>query len=235
MTVRIQYASQLFLSFSKTLNLKPSAPYLALAGNNFRHSSSLNADHLKTLSRLWEKVFIIPGPLEYSYYGLQNPQEMNKCEEALMKEITPYTNLHYLNQNSISVSNQIQVSGLIKWPMTQEFITTDPVGGCIKPKYKLHCGALYEEETEWLHSEIQENSHKKHIIISYMCPTIYGVNSAFEYSPYIPLETYRQPITGLIYGVPKKAFTGYCKYKNTFLACNSKDAPGYYEGMIVHL
>jgi hypothetical protein len=238
MTPRLQYASQLFLSFNKQLNLKPVAPYLALAGNNFRHSSPLNAEHLKRLSQGWEKVFIVPGHLEYSYYGLSVQIDMNECEGMLVEEISTYGNLHYLNQNSINVNNQIQVSGLMKWPLISEFIICDPIGKYIKPKYKLQCEAWHEEEAEWLHSVIQANSHKKHIIISYTCPLIncLGFNKNIKYySQYIPLERYEQPIAKWIYGIPHVAFTGYCTHTNTFLACNSKDAKGYYEGMVTHL
>jgi hypothetical protein len=71
-----------------------------------------------------------------------------------------------------------------------------------------------------------------------MCPAVDGLGlnkNARDYSPYIPLEIYKQPITKWIYGISQTAFTGYCKHNNTFLACNSKDAKGYYEGMVTHL
>jgi hypothetical protein len=70
-TFRIQYLSNLFLGTSKGLQnpakqIQPNAPILALLGNIGRAECPETTDFLKWTESKFQRIFWIPGPLEYS-------------------------------------------------------------------------------------------------------------------------------------------------------------------------
>ena len=70
-TFRIQYLSNLFLGTSRALQnpantIQPNAPVLALLGNIGRAGCPQTTDFLKWAESNFQRIFWIPGPLEYS-------------------------------------------------------------------------------------------------------------------------------------------------------------------------
>ena len=67
--MKIQYVSQIFnvaqrLPFGTLI--KPSAPILVLAGNCVQPWTEAGCEFLKNAAHSFDKVFVIPGPAEYS-------------------------------------------------------------------------------------------------------------------------------------------------------------------------
>lgn len=248
----VQYASQLFLSFKSTTTaeqiIKPSAKTLVLAGNCFRHASQYNKDWLKYLSSSWQDVCIIPGLLEHSWLGLRQEVDIDESEKRLKEEIAKYKNIHYLNRNSVNVSDGIRVSGFLKWPNYIEHQVGDPASSAIKHEYIMHTKLWKQEDDEWVREAINDAEYSTipHIMASYYCPISYMVGSKHIqpkkaqvepsfYSPYYGLYKYPQPLQAWIFGIPQINITGYCPHNKTFMGCNSLDAPGYYSQMIMHV
>jgi hypothetical protein len=241
---QIQYASQLFLSFSRTLPIKPAAPIIALTGNNFRHSTRLNPAHLKTLSQHWDHVCIIPGLLEYSSDAPHN-LNTDQAETALKEEFAKYKNIHYLNMNSINV-NDLQISGLTKWPSKLDYLEDDRALKKLQPSYKLNSHYWKQEEDIWLADTIHHyNNIKSHIMLSYFCPVIDGLGSKYQklqpyqetpsfYSAYYPMHVAPQQLAGWIHGIPNTNVTTMCRHNATFIGCNSYGTPGFYEAMVFY-
>lgn len=249
-TKTIQYASQLFLSFQKCKNpehiLIPSAKTLVLAGNNFRFGSPHNKQWLTHLSKSWDDVCIIPGLLEHSWLGLEKETDIDESEKRIKEEIAPYENIHYLNRQSVNVSDGIRVSGTIRWPNYIENVEDDPASKAIKHSYIMHTKLWKQEEDEWVRDAIlsAEYSIMPHVMASYLCPLPFmvgGKHSVIKanqtdpsfYSLYYALYKYPQPLKGWIFGIPGTTITGNCSHGQTFLGCNSRGAPGYVPQMIM--
>ncbi len=224
MTKIIQYASQLFLSFESSINkqiLKPVAPTLVLAGNNFHCNSQYNRKWLEYLSKSWTNVCIIPGILEHSWVGLKKSTYIDECEQRLREEIAAHSNVHYLNRNSTTVSDGTKISGLIKWP--ELLNKSDKCMKFISYPYKIQIKCWKEEEEEWIRDAVISSGTSNtvpHIMASYSNPYEYLYTNSF-------------PLKGWIYGEPRATLTGYCLNRQTFIGSNSKDGPGYCPEMIM--
>jgi hypothetical protein len=240
MTKIIQYASQLFLSFESSLKaphkiVKPVAATLVLAGNSFCCGSPHNKQWLQFLSNSWTDVCIVPGILEHSWRGLTSPTEIDECEKRLRGEISHYSNIHYLNRNSINLSNGLRISGAIKWPES----IASPDAAFIKHKYGLRPDFWKEEDDEWIRDAIVSATGEAdtHIMVTHYSPLPYMLKEAdrnLEASLYQPLLIYPQSLAGWIYGSQKATTTGYCPHRQTFLGSNSRDGgSGYCPEMIM--
>jgi hypothetical protein len=250
----IQYASQLFLSYQcpSKVNplsiLKPSASTLILSGNCFRQGSHYNKLWFDYISQCWENICIIPGLLEYSWLGLDKEVDINTSEIKLKEEISKYSNIHYLSMNSVEINN-MQISGLTKWPLTINNLEDDIASGYIGPSNMIKPDYWKLEEDEWLNDIIQQYSYhnKPHIIVSYFSPIPSMLNKKYlsEINKDLPFcSLYPQffikkiPVSTWIIGVPNTNITGYCPYGKTFMGCNSRGllkSPGYYEGMVMYV
>jgi hypothetical protein len=254
----IQYASQLFLSFEPVKNptkiIKPVAKTLILAGNNFRFGSKYNKEWLKYLSESWDDVCIIPGILEYSCLGfptktLTTEINIDNAEMILKNEFIDYSNIHFLNRKSVNVSDEIRISGIIRWPNYIETIKDDPAFIGINDSYLKHTKLWKQEDDEWVRETIMnaEYSIIPHVIASYLCPLPHLLGNKHLsiknvklselpfYSLYYALWKYEQPLQGWIYGIPHTNINGYCSHGRTFLGCNSRNGKGYVSQMIMSI
>jgi hypothetical protein len=75
-TFRIQYLSNLFLGTAKSVlqnpakQIQPNAPYLALLGNIGRANCPETKDFLGWAENNFQRIYWVPGPLEYSSHSL---------------------------------------------------------------------------------------------------------------------------------------------------------------------
>jgi hypothetical protein len=96
-TFRIQYLSNLFLGTSKALlnpanMIKPNAPYLALLGNIGRAHCPETLDFLKWSQSKFQRIYWVPGPLEYSsinrFWNTQADETYRFLQDHNLKKIT---------------------------------------------------------------------------------------------------------------------------------------------------
>lgn len=101
----IQYASDLHLEFYKSIDfttiLKPSAKFLALAGDICPPSHHLFADFMKYVANKWDHIYYVPGNHEYytthiSKWRYKTPQTMSEIYTQIQNLIKPYPNIHLL-------------------------------------------------------------------------------------------------------------------------------------------
>ena len=231
---KVQYASNLFLSFkcptkiSPFALLKPSASTLILAGNCFRHNSPVNNAWLYYLSSCWKNVCIVPGMLEYSWFGLHSPVYLNECIDELKYEISTYTNIHYLSMKSINVDS-MYISGTTMWPI--ELSThKDCIVEYISHPYKIQTSSWKYEEEIWLDDIIKQYEYylHPHMVITHNCMMS---SKSLSYNSF---NIYHKPVAAWITGANSNKSGLYGK---TFMCSNSALSTGYYEGMtasIIH-
>ncbi len=113
--MKIQYASQLFkaaqrASFSELL--KPVAPTLVLAGNCIQPFSKEGREFIKNASLSFDKVFVIPGPAEYS----ANPQNCYKQNlTELYHVVYKYPNAYILDNRAYDIDDKTHIAGTTLW------------------------------------------------------------------------------------------------------------------------
>ena len=90
--VRIQYASRLFMNFSR-LKPAPKTDHLVLAGNCVQPNARSIDDIFSYLSNTWTRSYIIPGTLEHSSPPNQ-PQCWQTQAELLRKKAMNYKNVY---------------------------------------------------------------------------------------------------------------------------------------------
>ncbi len=242
----IQYASQLFLSskqFSPTF-IKPTAPILVLAGNNFSLALDqryTTAAWLQHFSKSWENTIIVPGSLEYT--GVNHTvYEMDVLHREFLKS---YPNIHYLSCKTVDLP-QIMISGAKLWG-GRITCNSDSVSHAIHQPYKCNTENLLWkwEEGEWLKDAIQQRAYykKPHIVVTYSVPHP-GILSAADqlrgeslsyYSEFEPLVGHSQPVAGWIFGAPRYTKTSLCHWGKTFMGSNAADGGGFHSGMVMVL
>ena len=112
---KIQVYSDIHIdSWKKIPELIPTANYLFLAGNICQLNNTLFFPFFDYCSKKWEKVFYIPGNIEF--YSLKKNYQTLEFEYNLkIKE--RYKNVFYLNDTFISLDDEIDVYGSIFWPV----------------------------------------------------------------------------------------------------------------------
>jgi hypothetical protein len=229
MTKIVQYASQLFLSYEASFKatnriLKPAASTLVLAGNNFYCNSPHNKQWLQFLSTSWSDICIVPGILEHSWRGLTKATDIDECEKRLRDELSNYSNIHYINRNSVNVKDGLRISGVIKWP--ESIYSTKEA--FLHHKYGLRPDFWKEEDDEWICDAISRAAWEKerHIMVTHYCPLPHMLKNGHnnnDNSLYAPFLLYPQSVAGWIYGSSKTTTTGHCPHGKTFLGSNSRD------------
>jgi hypothetical protein len=118
---KLQYASNFFLNLQKRTEiqtmLKPECKNLALLGNicslDTQESISMYKNFLRYTSYNWDRVYLVPGPYEYSSI---TPKNYKKCLEELYEIKESYNNITILNNSHVVVPNtDIQLIGLTLW------------------------------------------------------------------------------------------------------------------------
>lgn len=113
--MKIQYASQLFkvaqkVSFSELL--KPVAPTLVLAGNCIQPFSKEGREFMKNASLSFDKVYVVPGPSEYSS-NIQNCYKQNLTQ--LYHVVYKHSNAYILDNRSYDIDTKTHIAGTTLW------------------------------------------------------------------------------------------------------------------------
>lgn len=90
----------------------PTAKYLFLVGNICQLNHPLFFKFFDYCAKLWDKIFYIPGNHEF-YCGKKNYNTINF--EYILKFKERYKNIFYLNNNSVSLNDEIDIYGCVFW------------------------------------------------------------------------------------------------------------------------
>jgi len=111
--IQIQIYSDLHIEFMKQIpQIQPTAKYLFLVGDICQLNHPLFFIFFDYCSLRWEKIFYTPGNHEF-YFRKKNYKQINFEYELKLKE--KYKNIFYLNQNSVSLNDEIDVYGCVFW------------------------------------------------------------------------------------------------------------------------
>ena len=111
--ILIQVYSDLHIELMKNFpQLKPTAKYLFLVGDICQLNHPLFFRFFDYCSPLWDKIFYTPGNHEF-YFKKKNYNQLNFEYDLKLKE--RYKNVFYLNRNSVSLNDEIDVYGCIFW------------------------------------------------------------------------------------------------------------------------
>jgi predicted phosphohydrolase len=111
--IQIQVYSDLHIEFLKQIpEIQPMAKYLFLVGDICQLNHPLFFKFFDYCALRWEKIFYTPGNHEF-YSGKKNYKQLNFEYELKFKE--RYKNIFYLNNNSVSVNDEIDVYGSVFW------------------------------------------------------------------------------------------------------------------------
>jgi len=109
----IQIYSDIHLELlDKLPDIKPLTKYLFLAGDISNIKDPKFIPFLNFCSKNWEKTYYIPGNCEY-YSEKQNFNELEFNYKYLFE--TKYKNVFYLNDNFISLNEDINIYGTTLW------------------------------------------------------------------------------------------------------------------------
>jgi len=188
---RIQYASRLFINGTTCLKQKlapaPNAKYLVLAGNCVATDHPTTNPFLSYLSHGWEKVFIVPGPLEHSDLSGRRLCWQTQAEK-LRKQAMFHKNV-FICEQSI---HRLPEFTLIATPLggaylgnPAELIAADPPlrylsasGGNLFNKMRF----INEEDITFLQDSLaQEATSEKPIVVAtYQLPVIHLIGKDKE-------------------------------------------------------
>jgi hypothetical protein len=188
---RIQYASRLFINGTTCLKQKltpaPNTKYLVLTGNCVATDHPTTNPFLSYLSHEWEKVFIVPGPLEHSDLSGRRLCWQTQAEK-LRKQAMLHKNV-YICEHSI---HRLPEFTLIATPLggaylgnPAELIAADPPlrylsasGGNIFNKMRF----INEEDISFLQDSLaQEATSEKPIVVAtYQLPVIHLIGQDKE-------------------------------------------------------
>ncbi len=211
---RIQYASRLFINAATCLKQKlipaPKTKYLVLAGNCLSAAHSTTQPILSYLSANWEKVFIVPGTLEYS-----DQRSQKLCWQSMAEILRKQAMLHknvYICEHSI---HRLPEFTLLATPLGSayignpaELIEADPP----LENMQTNNGNLYnklrfinEEDITFLQEAlIQESLSKKPLVIAtYQLPSIYLIGQD-KIDKIVDGETNPTSLTGTVSFLPPK-------------------------------
>ena len=111
--ITIQIYSDLHIELMKNFpQINPTSKYLFLVGDICQLNHSLFFKFFDYCALRWEKIFYTPGNHEF-YSGKKNYKELNFEYELKFKE--RYKNIFYLNNNSVSLNDEIDVYGSVFW------------------------------------------------------------------------------------------------------------------------
>lgn len=173
---RIQYASNLFLNKTPhTLKsvLNPCAPFLALCGNIGLANCPSTKRFLKEADKQYDKVFWIPGTLEYTTSDVMKPitwrEQADKCYESIDK--WNLKNTTFCQKYELNLTDRLSILATTGWHVSFDF-----------PEYRLYDyntnGSRYImnendfhklliNETSWVHSCLAKQPLSKKILINY--------------------------------------------------------------------
>ncbi len=172
--------------------LKPSAPYLILAGDicSYEKRQKLKP-FLEYCTTHWDKVFMIAG--NHEYYAYKTP--MSKIEEWLREECIALPNIHFLQKETYLLEDKYIIIGATLWTHIDPEIDyeayaqmndfkkiTNNDGTCFKPD---NCRQLYKEHAKFIETETEKAILKGliPIVITHHLPSPTLIHPKYANSP----------------------------------------------------
>lgn len=119
--ILIQIYSDLHLELTKSIpKIVPRSPYLFLAGDISRFSHPSFKEFLEYCNQNWEKTFYVFG--NHDYWNQNSYVQKIKRESLKFLEANQLTNIHILDNNFVSLNEDIIVLGSTFWTQSP-FIT----------------------------------------------------------------------------------------------------------------
>jgi predicted phosphohydrolase len=117
----VQIYSDLHLELTKSIpKIVPRSPYLFLAGDISRFSHPSFKEFLEYCNQNWEKTFYVFG--NHDYWNQNSYVQKIKRESLKFLEANQLTNIHILDNNFVSLNEDIIVLGSTFWTQSP-FIT----------------------------------------------------------------------------------------------------------------
>jgi predicted phosphodiesterase len=115
---RIQYVSDLHLEFYDKavfpLLVKPTARFLALAGDIGKPHNHIFKSFLEYVSTQWDHVFYVAGNHEYYTHH----ESISEIQDTIKSAVAPYKNIHYLSKSNPSFyfpEENVAILGTTLW------------------------------------------------------------------------------------------------------------------------
>jgi predicted phosphodiesterase len=160
--------------------LKPSAPYLILAGDICSYNKKAKLQPLlEYCSNNFEKTFMVGG--NHEYYAYKTP--MSKVEQWLQESCSAFPNIHYLQQDTYLLEDKYTIIGCTLWTdippeMDGEVIQclndfsqiTNDDGSAFRP---INMRQLFQTHVKWLDAAITSanDNQKTPIVITHHLPS----------------------------------------------------------------
>jgi predicted phosphodiesterase len=155
-----QYASDLHIEKGFKRFIKPSKPYLILAGDIGYPSDIEYKNFLLDTSKFFDKVFVISGNHEYDLCKNDYNEVDNTIEDICYSK----NNLFYLQKKTYKICDEdnLYLTGCTFWSALP------------KSKFNLHL-----EHKLWLEN-VLHNENNKYIVATHHCPLFQCINSSFQ-------------------------------------------------------
>jgi predicted phosphodiesterase len=209
---RIQYVSDIHLEFLDKLAfpliLKPTARYLALAGDIGQPRSDLFRSFIDYTARHWDRVFYVAGNHEYyanrtmTHWPLSKPSTMFETQKEIEAIVAPYKNVTFLHHDNPSVylaGENVAVIGATLWShIPSDFFLRACGGmndynlipyldaGVLRPLSPIDTNTLHEKERSMLEAQIDYWGRQKAqvCVISHHMPSYSLVSPRYEGNPF---------------------------------------------------
>ena len=196
--------------------LKPSAPYLVLAGDicSYEKRQKLKP-FLEYCAANWDKIFMVAG--NHEYYAYKTPT--SRIEEWLKEECAAFPNIHFLQKETYNLEDKYTIIGATLWTNINPEIDyeayaqmndfkkiTNNDGTPFKPA---DSRKLYEEHTKYIVKEINKALEDGHIpiVITHHLPSPALIDAKYADSPLN--SCYASPFLDYLYDTPSIWFYGH--------------------------
>jgi predicted phosphohydrolase len=169
--------------------LKPSAPYLILAGDICSYNKKAKLQpFLEYCSNNFKKTFMVAG--NHEYYAYKTP--MSRVEQWLQESCAAFPNVHFLQRDTYLLEDKYTIIGCTLWSDIDPEIDyeayatindfnhiTNDDGGRLKP---VDVRQMYQRDAEWLTSEVTGAilNHTIPIVITHHIPSCYLIDPKYK-------------------------------------------------------
>lgn len=173
--MKIQYASDLHLEFDDNYQflmsnkLKPTAPYLILAGDIdiISNGTVTRPEYFQYLSDNWKEVYIIPGNHEFYKKG--------NVATSFDLELTIHSNVRYINHQVITTEG-VDLIFTTLWSRTNTSLIKSAIADFRQCKYAdgpfkyTHHDELHAKAFRWLNQVLSSEKVRPRVVVSHFVP-----------------------------------------------------------------
>lgn len=230
---KLQYISDIHLEYTEKIpKIKKTGDYLALLGDIGNPYNKNYQDFLKYSSDNYEKIFLLSGNHEYWNLDDKNIKTMMQIEKQIENITNNFSNIYYLNNKSHNLDKNYIILGTTLWSWIKKnfdsqmgddnriFIKND------KPITNHDLNYLFFENLIWLVENIQNNHHKKIIVLSHHLPSFELIDDVYKNEKY---NKYHQKFASdLNFIIKKPIYAWLCGHSHSNL---NKNINGVYCGI----